>query len=129
MAVEKIASLIDGLSKEGKWHEENAEALRKRPRAVKELRAALLRHPDPDVREGCAELLAEFEDTAAVPQLIEALRDTSPHVRFDALSALSRILKADVGWWLNIEAYQSRPAAMHRRVTEWWKRNRRYVWW
>jgi len=47
---------------------------------------------------------------------LEALRDTSPHVRFDALSALSSILKADVGWWLNVEAYHSRPATMLTRV-------------
>jgi|ERR1700693_2276027 len=125
--MEKISALIDGLSRDGKWQEANAEAIRKRPRAGKALRAALLRHRDPNVREGCAELLGEFDDIAAVPELISALRDSSEHVRFDALLALEKILKVDLRWWLNVEAYRDSPRKVHDRVSGWWRRNRHYV--
>jgi HEAT repeat protein len=106
-----------------------AEVVKSRRNAVECLCRALLSHPDEERRHFCAELLREAGDTAAVPALIIALRDKSPHVRFDVLSALCKILKVDLGWWLNIEAYDSTPGRMHRRAAEWWKRNRHYVWW
>lgn len=123
------ASLIDSLSQDGRWHEENAEALRKRPGAAKQLRAALLKHRSADVREGCAELLGEFGNTAAVPALITALGDEAEHVRYDALLALGKVLRIDLGWWLNVEAHQVTPRELHTVVSKWWKRNRHYVWW
>jgi HEAT repeat protein len=123
------AALIDLLVVDGRIQQSVVDALAAKPRAVRALRAAVVSHPDPGVRHTCAELLRDAEDTAAIPELIEALKDRSPHVRFDALAALERILKVDLRWWLRIEAYHSRPRAMHKRVAAWWRRNRRDVWW
>jgi len=122
-------ALVNELVRNGQRDHEKAEAVKKRRNAVEALRVAVVNHPDEETRHFCAELLREANETTAVPELIEALRDRSPHVRFDALSALSRILKTDVGWWLGVEAYQDSPGRIHRRVAEWWKRNERYVWW
>ena len=129
--MERIADLIDCLVKQGKWNESNAEAIRRRPRAATALRAGMLRHKDPLVREKCAELLREdqFQFTSGVPDLIEALRDPSVHVRFDALWTLEQTLEFDLRWWLEVEAYKTPAVVLHRKVLEWWKRNRHYVWW
>jgi HEAT repeat protein len=124
-----LATMIDRLVVNGKVQHSVVEALGSRPRAVPALRKAVISHPDPEVRHVCAELLRDAEDSSAVPELIEALKDESPHVRFDALGALTRILRIELGWWLNIEAYHDSPGKMHRRVSEWWKRNSGYVWW
>ena len=122
-------ALVGDLVRDGRRQEDKADLLRKRRNAVKALRVAVVSHPDEEVRHFCAELLREADDTAAVPELIKALRDASPHVRFDALSALAQILKIDVGWWLDVEAYRDPPVKIHRRVAAWWRQNRRYVWW
>jgi hypothetical protein len=89
----------------------------------------LVRHPAENVREYCAEILGDLGDTSAVPELIAALRDDSEHVRFDALYALEKVLHVDLRWWLGIEAYHDSAGRLHGRVSEWWNRNRRYVWW
>ena len=128
-SAKSAAALIDLLVVNGKVQQPVVDTLAARPRAVPALRAAVVSHPDPEVRHTCAELLGDAEDTAAIPELIEALKDRSPHVRFDALGALERILKVDLRWWLRIEAYHSQPGTMHRRVAAWWRRNKRDVWW
>jgi hypothetical protein len=105
------------------------DELMARRNAVDALCVGLLTHPDDGARELCAELLGDMHSTKAVPPLIEALRDRSVHVRWDALRALSKLLYCEIGWWLRIEGYKSQPGMMHRRVSAWWKRNRSRVWW
>jgi Lhr-like helicase len=126
----KLAHLIASLSKNNKWNETSAKALRKSGRrAVNALLVALENHPDPLVREGCAELLGDTLDTKAVPGLINALKDKSVHVRWDALSALNKILMIDLCWWLNVEVYKDEAIVIHKKVNKWWLRNKRNVWW
>jgi HEAT repeat protein len=126
----KFAQLIASLSKNNKWNEKSAKAIRKAGRrAVKALLDGLKNHPDPLVREGCAELLGDTLDTKAVPGLINALKDKSDHVRWDALSALNKILMIDLSWWLNVEVYKDEASLIHNRVSKWWLRNKRNVWW
>jgi HEAT repeat protein len=121
--VERIADLIESLARDSR----NADALRKRPRAVRQLRTALVSHKSENVRETCAEILGDLEDTTAVPELIQALLDESVHVRFDALWALEKVLRADLRWWLRVEAYKDQAPRLHSRVSTWWKKNRDYV--
>jgi HEAT repeat protein len=123
------AALIDNLVVDGKFQQSVFDVLAAKPRAVPALRAAVISHPVEEVRHACAELLRDAENTSAIPELIEALKDESPHVRFDALAALERILKVDLRWWLRVEAYYSKPGTMHKRVMGWWRRNKCDVWW
>jgi len=126
---ERTTALVDRLVVDGRFQKATADELMQRRNAVEALCARGLVHPDEETRHLAAELLRDAESTKAVPALIRALRDQSPHVRFDALSALCKTLKTDIGWWLDIEAYHNSPAEMHARVSEWWRRNRHYVWW
>ena len=129
MRKERTKALVDRLVVGGQCQKEAVEELMQRRNAVDALCQHGLVHPDEQTRHLAAELLRDAESTKAVPALIKALRDESPHVRFDALSALCKTLKTDIGWWLDIEAYHNTPADMHTRVSEWWRRNRHYVWW
>jgi HEAT repeat protein len=123
--VEQISDLVESLAHDSR----NADALRKRPRAVRQLRSALVSHESEKVREACAEILGDLDDTTAVPELIQALLDKSVHVRFDALWALEKVLRVDLRWWLRVEAYKDQAHRLHGRVSVWWKKNRNYVWW
>jgi HEAT repeat protein len=106
-----IRDHIDALSQNQKWSEASAEAMRRNVRrAVRPLLTALETHVDQLVREGCAKLPGEAEDTKAIPGLIEALKDESQHVRWDALASLNRILMIELNWWLRIEVYRNKPS-------------------
>jgi HEAT repeat protein len=129
VAKAKTAEVVDRLVVNGSRQAAAIEELSSRRNAVDALCKALVSHPDEETRHLCAELLRDAGRTKSVPALINALRDRSPHVHFDALSALSKILWIDLGWWLDVEAYRNAPALMHRRAQEWWRRNRRHVWW
>ena len=98
-------------------------------RAVATLRGAVRDNPNALVREQCAEILGDIGSTAAVPDLIAALRDDVVHVRWDALRALEKILLIDLATWLDVEVYRDKPEIVHRKVSAWWRSARRYVWW
>src|SRR4051812_15436469 len=100
MGSASTAELVDRLVVGGVCQREVVDELVRRRNAVEALSVAVVDHPDEETRHLAAELLRDADRTSAVPALIEALRDSSPHVRFDALSALSKILRVDVGWWL-----------------------------
>jgi HEAT repeat protein len=53
--------------------------------------AALLQHPDSDLRIQAALALGDQQDATAVPALLEALGDTDVNVRFHAIESLGRL--------------------------------------
>lgn len=53
--------------------------------------AALLQHPDADLRIQAALALGEQQDAAAVPPLLAALADADVNVRFHAIESLGRL--------------------------------------
>lgn len=59
------------------------------PDAVTVLVERLLKDPDPLVRAQAAHALGQVKDPAAVPDLIEALKDTQAIVRWDACDSLT----------------------------------------
>ena len=59
--------------------------------AVEELLIATLSEAEPLGRSGAAQVLGQAGVLAAVPQLREAVSDSSPEVRFNAVIALGRI--------------------------------------
>ncbi|MDD4651794.1 MAG: HEAT repeat domain-containing protein [Methanothrix sp.] len=61
------------------------------PSREKVLFSAMRRHPLEDVRSGIASVLGEIRTEGAVPELMEALKDTSDLVRSNAAHALTEI--------------------------------------
>ncbi len=125
----KYSDLINGLLERGKLQKKNYDALVAADgRALSPLLRALRQHPDDTVRETCAEILGDRKSWKAIPALIEALRDPCLFVRHDALWSIERICLYTpnaLSFWLDLDRY--RPDQMYRRVSQWWRLNRRYI--
>lgn len=81
----------------------------------------LTRHSDDLMREVCASILGERRSRKAIPALVRALADRSPHVRLDALWAIEKAAGLGVGelssaLLLNLDDWPE----IQRRVRSWW---------
>ncbi len=63
--------------------------------------AALLQHDEPETRKIGAQALGEIGARSAVPLLERALGDRDDEVRIEAAGALGKVLKADVGKYVD----------------------------
>jgi HEAT repeat protein len=83
---------------------------------------AMLEYPDPLLREAAATILGERRNPKAIPALLRALRDSSEHVRFDALVAIEKCTGLDpatLGIALRLDP--RRPKQAVARVEAWWE--------
>ena len=126
----KYKSLIQSLCKNGNVSQDAYDRLvRADNRAIKYLTQELLANPNADIRESCAEILRDRGHARAVPALIEALKDRQLFVRQDALWAIGPLCGLEprsLETLLRITNID--PAAkLYRKVSKWWKVNRRYI--
>jgi HEAT repeat protein len=112
---------MDRLVREGKVNPSIQRRLEKM-RDIDDLLIAVLRtHPDALNREVCAAILGERRSRKAIPALLVALSDRSPHVRLDALwaieKAVANIGDISVALLLNVEDWPE----VRRRMKAWWR--------
>ena len=112
---------MDRLVREGKVNPSIQRRLEKM-RDIDDLLIDVLRtHPDALNREVCAAILGERRSRKAIPALLAALSDRSPHVRMDALWAIEKaavsIGDIYVALLLNVEDWPE----VRRRMKAWWR--------
>jgi len=123
MAERKIRELIDQLVVGGKVNADVQMQLEKtRTRIDDLLIETLTRHRDDLMREVCVSILGERRSRKAIPALVRALADRSPHVRLDALWAIEKAAGLSVGelssaLLLNLDDWPE----IRRRVRSWWR--------
>jgi len=123
MADRKIRELIDQLVIGGKVNADVQMQLEKtRSRIDDLLIETLMRHRDDLMREVCVSILGERRSREAIPALVRALADRSPHVRLDALWAIEKAAGLSVGelssaLLLNLDDWPE----IRRRVRSWWR--------
>jgi len=119
----KKRELIDHLVIGGKVNADVQTQLEKtRARVDDLLIETLRRHRDDLTREVCATILGERRSRKAIPALVRALSDRSPHVRLDALWAIEKAAGLSVGelsgaLLLNLDDWPE----IRRRVESWWR--------
>lgn len=126
----KYKLLIESLYANGGFNKRAYSKLLKADnRVIKYLTRELLENPSADIRETCAEVLRDRGHARAVPALIEALKDRQLFVRQDALWAIGPLCGLEptsLETLLRITNLDP-PAKLYRRVSKWWKANRRYI--
>lgn len=129
-SVGKYESLIESLFEDGNFSQKAYDQLVKADnRIVKYLTRELLVNPNPDIRETCAEILRDRRQARAVPFLIEALKDKELFVRQDALWAIGPLCGLDVNMLETLLRVTNIDPSwkLYRKVTEWWRSNKRYI--
>jgi len=126
----KYKLLIESLYTNGSFNKKAYFKLLKADnRVINHLTRELLANPNPDIRETCAEILRDRGHARAVPALIEALKDNQLFVRQDALWAIGPLCGLEptmLETLLRITNIDP-PGKLYRKVSDWWKQNRRYI--
>lgn len=82
----------------------------------------MLEYPDPLLREVAATILGVRRNPKAIPALLRALRDSSQHVRFDALVAIEKCAGLDPATLsITLRLDPKKPKQAVARVEAWWQ--------
>lgn len=83
---------------------------------------ALMRHPDPRVRQNVAQALRNMRWRSLVPHLIDGLRDEDDRACYRCLMGLAEVLdRMNPDWATSLERFQKRREELVGRWLTWWE--------